>query len=378
MHLKSTLYRYYAYSFLGGLRFGDNVWLAYVLAHGGNPGWAESAYHLAILLGEIPTGVVADLMGRRISMLVGVLLEVITPLGYFLIHDTFTACLVLGVQGLSRTFLSGADTSLAYETAVALGGPELGRKVLSRSSALQLAAFALAPLSAGFLYQWHDWAPFVARAVVSLITGLVVWGMREQRQEQSAQRVGMWEQTRLAAGAVLSNRSALILVIFFWGFYTASSLVGQFGQAYFPAVGLSMGAMGTVYFVARLLSTGSSALSDRLSHGAAAWVLRVVPLGIALGYLGMGLSPGWIGVAFYFLSDALDGLLDPVARARFNEEIPSAQRATILSLQSTGVSLLMTITFPAASYLDPVHRIYLVVGVVSTALAGVWLVRRRA
>ncbi len=138
--MRRNLHRYYVYTVLSSLAFTWTTWFVFVDSRGGNPGWAESAFHLAILLGEVPTGVVADLLGRRRSMLIGLVLGAASFFGYGLIRDTLTACLMLGITGLSLTFISGADAALLYETAAALGGEDFARRATARASALQMMA----------------------------------------------------------------------------------------------------------------------------------------------------------------------------------------------------------------------------------------------
>jgi hypothetical protein len=382
--------RYYVYSFLSGLQFTWTTWLAFVVARGGNPGWAEAAYHMAILLGEVPTGVVADLMGRRTSMLVGLALGALGPLGYFFITDTLTACLVLAFSGLAGTFVSGADSALIYEKAAALGGAEYARKVMSRNMALMMAASALSPAIAGFLYQFNEYAPFLGKSVVTLLTLAVVWGMQEQRPAPDALagavgRVSPFRQAALAFRVLRSNPVAWILIVFGWVYNTGAAMTGQFAQAYFPFMGLTMGAAGIAFSVAQVASTGGAALGERLTGSAANRMLRYGPLFMALCYLAMGVAGGFggglaaalVGAGALVLAQGTDGVLYPSYQARFNEAIPDAQRATILSMQSMGFSLLMSVSFPAASYL-PIPAIYLVTGVVSVVLAVIWMVRRWA
>lgn len=367
-----ALRRYYLFTFVNGLQFTWTTWLAYVLAHGGNPGWAEGAYHLAILLGEIPTGVVADLFGRKRSMMVGLLLTLVASLGYLLIDDTLTACLVLALSGVSGTFLSGAEQAWLYEVSDKAGGAELAQKALARSSAIRLVALALAPMAGGFLYQWHDWAPFMAKAALVVVSMALMAGLPESRKAEG-RAPSPWRQARQALRTVLERPVVLSLLLFGAVYNTFLALMSQFGQAYFPATGLTMGLTGIVFAAGGLLSAGGSHAAERLSSTAGLRLLRLLPLGVALAMAGMGAWGGFAGVAFYLAAQAADGLLYPVLGLQLQERIPDEQRATILSLDSAGFSLLMAMSFPAASYLEPVSRIYLVAGLVAVVLALGWL-----
>jgi MFS family permease len=388
MHAQRTLTRFYLYAALNGLQFGWTTWLAYVLLQGGNPGWAESAFHLAILLGEIPTGIVADRVGRRTSMLIGLALGAACWFSYPFIQGTITACLVLGASGLGSTFLSGADTALLYETASAVGGPDLARRAMAKASALQFAALAASPVIAGLLFEWHVLAPFLARGVLSLISLGVVWTMVDPSRRLRGAGVratgeqhpdtGTWSHTAAAVRIILKNRAVLGIMLFTWAYNAVGSMAGQYGQAYFPYVGLTMAGAGVAYSLARLLSAGSSHLIGRASRSAARWLLYTAPAVQALGYLLMGLTRNWLGAVWFILGDGLDGVISPTLQHRLNEEIPSEQRATLLSFQNVGASLLVSAAFPAASYLQPVTTIYIVTGAAGICAGVIWAVSARA
>ncbi|MEP6630492.1 MAG: MFS transporter, partial [Lapillicoccus sp.] len=96
---------------------------------------------------EIPTGVVADLYSRRLSVVVGVTLVGAGMLLQGLI-PTFAAVLVAQVVwGTGVTFLSGADQAwLADEI-----GEDAIAVVFTRETQLSLALTLLAPIAAGAL-----------------------------------------------------------------------------------------------------------------------------------------------------------------------------------------------------------------------------------
>jgi MFS family permease len=366
--------RFDFYAILNGLQLGWTTWLAYVVMKGGDPGLAESAFHLVILLSEIPTGIVADRFGRRRSMLIGLGLLALASFSYVFITGTWTACAVLALSGFGSTFLSGADRALLWETAARHGGEEFARRALARVNAIWMGALAAAPIIAGLLYEWFPLAPFWTQGALSLLTMAVVWGMQEPARAERAPST--WQQSRIAIGIIRSNRPLLLLLLFTWGYSMVGGMVSQFGQAYFPATGLSMVVAGVAFSLARLISAGSSHLAERLDGARASQVLRLAPFLQALLFLAMGWTGGLLGAAAYILGEALDGFITPSLDAEVNRVIPDAQRATILSLQSAGYSLLMTFTFPLASRLPTIPMIYQVTGLVAVVISAAWLLRR--
>lgn len=196
----------------------------------------------------------------------------------------------------------------------------------------------------------------------------------ERRAEPSGEQIsrGVWKHTLTALRILQENRVVLGLMLFSWVYNTAGAMAGQFGQVYFPATGLTMVAAGFVFATARLLSAGGSALAERLGRSALFRTLRVAPLAQAMAFIGMGLGGGWAGAACYIAGKTLDGLISPSLLSRLSEAIPSEQRATLLSLESAGFSMLMVGAFPAAAVLQPVTHIYLVTGGVAALVGVIW------
>jgi MFS family permease len=371
MNRNRSLSFYYAYSFLHGLRFTWTTWLAFVLLRGGNPGWAEACFHASIWLGEVPTGMVADMFGRKRSMMIGLALGAVASTSFLLVRDTFSACLVMMLAGLSGTFQSGADKALLYETAVRDGGEEGARKALARANIIFLLALTAAPFAAGLLFQIDSRLPFLAQAAADVAALAASWLIKEEPRATSG-RANLSEQLRIGAGLIRSNKSVFLLVLFGWFYWTGSSMTGQYAQAYFPATGLTMAAAGAVFSIARVLETAGSACAVGMSPRTALASLRFLPLVAFAGYFAMGLRGAYYGAALFIAISFIDGLLEPTFQLRLNAEIPDAQRATVLSLVNAGSSVMMSFAFPAASYLTPVSRVYTVVGGAGLLLAAIW------
>ena len=73
MNLKKQLACIYTNNFFSGLRITDAVWVALLAARGFSLweiGIAESVFHMVSLTFEVPSGMAADLLGRRKTLVV--------------------------------------------------------------------------------------------------------------------------------------------------------------------------------------------------------------------------------------------------------------------------------------------------------------------
>ena len=116
---KRNIYMLYGYIFFAQLFFDRALWVIYLGDRGmsfGQIGLLEAFLHLAIVLFEVPTGMIADLYGRKASLLIGNLFSLFYGL-FMLISGTFSMfTLAFLSMGLMITFHSGAEQAFAYDT----------------------------------------------------------------------------------------------------------------------------------------------------------------------------------------------------------------------------------------------------------------------
>lgn len=147
---------YYLSQFFQGLIFHMPVWVAYELQF---ISLAELALIEAImqssqLLSELPTGAVADLLGKRASVIIGRIIALVgltiyanaTHFGMFVVYAV--------VSGIGDSFVSGALDALIYDSLKQDGKSDRYPKIASKASLIFQLAFAGAIFAGGVLSIW--------------------------------------------------------------------------------------------------------------------------------------------------------------------------------------------------------------------------------
>ena len=119
MNLKKQLACIYTSDFFSGLRITDAVWVALLAARGFSLleiGLAESVYHIVSLLFEVPSGMAADLLGRKKTLVCGGVLVVTANLLMAFAPNLFFICLAMGLNAFAATLHSGTSTALVYDS----------------------------------------------------------------------------------------------------------------------------------------------------------------------------------------------------------------------------------------------------------------------
>lgn len=146
MDLKKQLGALYASTFLSGLRLTDAVWVALLAARGfalWEIGLAEAVYHIISLVFEVPSGMAADLLGRRRTYLLGGLLALAQDVTMLLANDLPMVCLAMGLGALSGSMYSGTSSALVYDSLVQTHCTERYLSVSAHLDQLGLAAGGL-------------------------------------------------------------------------------------------------------------------------------------------------------------------------------------------------------------------------------------------
>ena len=133
----------------------------------------QALYAVAVVLLEVPTGMVADRLGKRTSLIAGTWAMVIGYVGYAMGHG-FVAFLAAEIAlAFGSALISGADTSLLYDTLKALDREDEYTRREGRARALQLASFAGCNLLGGVIgsydYRAAMWATAVGPALALFI-----------------------------------------------------------------------------------------------------------------------------------------------------------------------------------------------------------------
>jgi MFS family permease len=145
---------------------------------------AGAAFTAGNVLFEIPTGVVADTLGRRISILCSAVILCIATLAYVAIPHGPWGLLApfvvasLGL-GLGFSFYSGALEAWLVDALAASGFQGNLDSVFSRGAIVSGAAMLIGTLAGGLLGQLDLALPFLARAaLLVLVFAIALLGRR--------------------------------------------------------------------------------------------------------------------------------------------------------------------------------------------------------
>ncbi len=318
-------------------------------------------YSAVVILVEVPTGVLADRLGRRRSMMAGALAMVFSCV-IAVQAGSFLAFAVAEVfAAMSIAMCSGADSAYLFDLlAHHKRGHEYSRRE-SSASAMHLLGSAIAFAGGGLCAAIDLSLPYVVTAFVASAAVVVAGLLGDDRQRQrdaaaAALPVGAkfqswWRDVGVALGQVRGNRrlawlvgySAVVFTLLRATIYVYQPYLDQrgFGTA---QIGLLFAAM---YVVASGIAFRTHALRRRYGDELLLWTLLGV-LAASFVLLGHVSTGPWLA-ALLAVQALASGIVSPLTKPLLHSEIlHSSGRAAVLSVESMARRLTLGLFAPLA------------------------------
>lgn len=330
----------YAYAFFKDFAFFSAVLVPFFTQWGGisllQVQLLQSWFSFWVFILEVPTGAVADKIGRKHAIALGSLIVSLAVILYGSIprYEVFLLSELLFALGYA--FASGADEALLYDTLKEEGKEAESTKIFGRANSFHLLGIAVAaPIGSIIASRFGINAPIIASSLPFFIAATIGWSIPEPKihtgeslspryrdilkQGLSIIRTNAWVRS-LAIDSVLVAASAYFVIWFYQPILTRLGIpIFYFGFAH------------AFYVGAQILVSSNFSFFEKIL-GSQKRYLRASALATALTFIMLALYPHAITVILFLVFAGGMGL----TRATYivsiaNASIPSRERATVLS-----------------------------------------------
>ena len=326
--------------------------------------------NVTITLCEIPTGVVADRVGRKISISVGLSLWFAAFL-LMLVTRVYPVLLIaFALWGIAETFVSGADTALLYDSLKAEGREKEAQRIMGTNGAIMQASLVVgsllsAPLVAATSVRAPMW--FALGALPAMLLFFLL--MREPTVEQdpgtspgAAGFRGYLTHSRDSLRTITGSSVVFALILAQVVFQRLFFLTDRpFAQPYLIWVGLAPRDLGFLYAAFGVVNAVCSRLSGAVSRILGDRESRTFLLSFSLALASLAVfavlgRPAAVIISL-LVSHGLRGLSTPAIMASLNRRISSERRAACLSISSASNHFLGMILGPLYGLICDVHSL---------------------
>ena len=168
-------------------------------------GLVVSASTLSGVFFKLPSGILSDVFGRRIMILISVCFFAFTGFFYFLANDGLSLFVIRMIHGLSTAIWGPVVSAFISDIA----SPKNRGQLLSTYSSANMLGRTIGPLLGGWLLFWGGYKfPFLASGVVGILALLVALGLPETKVSKSHEK-----QFSNGLKTILLNKAIILISI---------------------------------------------------------------------------------------------------------------------------------------------------------------------
>ncbi|MDD5936409.1 MAG: MFS transporter [Clostridiales bacterium] len=388
----------YINTFITNLNMQSSIWVLYLAYCGLNLmqiGLLEGLYHATSIICEIPSGAVADLIGRKKSMVLSRICIAISCIIMLLSKSFWLFGLSFIIQALGNNFNSGSEEALVYDSMKCLNKEEEYMRVYGRLNVIVEVSQAMATLIGGILaeksYIWC-YVTCVVIAMLALVPvvlmaePLMADGVNQKMTDQASDKVNLSPTQVIAkhlrtSFQILTGDKRILRIITYYAVVFASyTLMFFYSQQYYSEFGLNKIEISIIQLFIGGISCLGAILSEKIFKQFGNKIADVGALMIAVAYICYGWNNLAVSIAVFMAASFANSVLYPVQSDALNKLIPSEQRATLISVNSMFFSIAMIISFPAAGVMADqfgLSRVFTVMGGLLVLFIGFWKFRRK-
>lgn len=330
---------------------------------------------LFVVLFEVPTGAIADKYSRKLSIIIGCIMWIISLTIYIYAQNFITFIIGEIIFSIGMTFKSGAETAILYDSLKLSHRESEFQTIVGKARSYFLYASALGSLLAGFVYTYNIYLPFIISIGFIAISLVVAFTFTEPKQHEYKNHLDKkyGQIIKNSAKLVIGNRKVLNVVLFSSITFIFMRMAYPFYQPHMQSTGIDVKYFGIIFFLFNIVAGFSAKRVDFFIEKTKPYSMLWVGGLVAISYLLLGIFPIGISFVFIFLQQITRGLGNPVFSKYINKNIPSDYRATIISFNSLIGNVGVIILQPILGYLIDRYSVFPVemgIGMVMIACLG--------
>ena len=346
--LASNPWKTYAYRFLSSFWLIAPVLIPFYRANGLSATKVfivQSIYLAAVLLFEIPSGYLSDVIGRRKTLIVGSLLLPVGLCVYALSYGFYGFALAEIILGIAGSMKSGTDSALMYDTLLQLDKEKEYKAFEGKAVLFERVGDSIAAVLGGLFALVSLRFPFYLNITSGVLLIPLAISLVEPQRERISPKNPVREMIRIITFCAGDPR--IRSVILFSALVFGTEMVGIWSYyLYYGEIGLNIG-----YFGILLATFGvCSGYGARQAHIIVKWMgsrsILLLLLILSPVFMCLGSVSSAALIPLIFVNAFVWGIAGPLFTDYLNQLVASEVRATVLSINSMAGSLLFVLVSP--------------------------------
>lgn len=316
---------------------------------------------IILVLLEVPTGVLSDLLGRKLSLFIAAILMGLELILIGLGHHYSLFILAAFIGGIGISLESGADDAILYDSLKALKQEEQFQKIIGQANAIFKVSAAISGVFWGYIYQINPSLVFILCGLLLIGSGFFSLTMFEASSLKKSDTNHTFTPSfkplkilLLRSYCILKNHQGI------WGTILFASLLCTSIRAHTSVLRPSLldNSFSNTSYIGLVLALGFmiSSLASWYAHRITALlspskILILLALVSGSAFILMGYSNTITLVLSIYVILALNTYMGIFISDYWHQKFPSRQRCTLISFISSSESTIGIITLFAAGLL---------------------------
>lgn len=362
--LRNNVAKNYIFILTKNLDLTRGIWMIYLAMKGMSLyqlGILEGIFHITSFMMEVPTGLVADIYGRRVSRICGRFSSLISIAILILADGFYLFALSFVFSALSYNLESGAGEALIYDSLKEINEEERYMRVAGIQEVFFQGGQVLSLIVGGYLASKSYFYAFFATACIIIITIIQSFSFTEPRielehiKEKNVLKI-LKKQITESLNVLKSNKKIGFLIIFSQLIFVFGTSLFFYLQNFLKSNGFSEASIGIMLAASSLIGAVTAAAAYRVEKALKEkGVLLIMPI-ITIGCI-WGIALTKYHYIFYICMMAVEGIIFVVSSDYINKLIPSQTRATVLSFASMVFSFFMIFIFPLIGKIGDIYSL---------------------
>lgn len=303
-----------------------------------------------IFLAEIPTGVIADKIGRKKSVIIALVLQLIGEIAFIFAQSYFHFVLISVIAGLGFAFQSGCIQALVYDSLKEVGREKEMAKVSGLTGAFYQTGHIFGAIFSSLIVANLESSRITLAIILTAISVAMALGISFLLKEPKLDYAhGEESPLKIVKESIKLIRNNLSLRRIIWLGVLTTPFVGylrNFHPPYFQTAGVSPVWLGLSLGIGGILAVLSSkyAYKFEAAFGVAKGMLlaTLIP-GLIYFLMALTLGPA-LAVLLFIFNFGFMNVQEPLLADYYNRHIKSEIRATALSSINMISSIYITLT----------------------------------
>ncbi len=319
----------------------------------------QSIFSISVVLFEIPTGYFSDVVGRKKSLSLGMILGALW-IGVYALSSWFWSFLIAElILWLGSSFISGTDSAMLYDTLLDEWKQKNNKKIQWYLQTISSISEWSASLIGGFLAFISITLPFYVQFCVYLASLPLLFLLREPKRHKHENTEWIWKWiVKIVRYSLHEHKEIKWLIFFSWAFGASTLVMTWFLQSYFVLVWVPIVYFGILWSVYNLSLIPISLFAHRIEEYF--WARRsliFISLFPVVGFLSLSYFDSIFALIFVFCFYIARGFGSVVLNDYVNILVTSDIRATVLSVQALMYRLVFVVVGPFLGWMSDIYSL---------------------